>query len=81
MVKTFLPKNTVLSQKDIDNLKKDFKLSEENIFEMQHWNNPHSPYTGVIIGDPNSNFPCYPYDRPDKEFMEEFPDGAIWKPE
>ncbi|MFA6273641.1 MAG: hypothetical protein WC662_00590 [Candidatus Paceibacterota bacterium] len=76
MAKTFFPKKVELSENMKAKLKKDFNLSNNQIAEIEYWNDPGSPYGGVII-DLKAQFPCYPYDRDTQGFMKEFPDGTV----
>jgi hypothetical protein len=80
MAKTFLPKKIVLTQVVVEQLKKDFKLSEQNLAELNYWNNADSPFSGVILGDNTVGAPpCYPYDKTEQEFKEEYPEGIVYR--
>lgn len=73
MSRNFLPKSMGLSDEMFAKLVKKFKFSEKDIMDIKYWNDPHSPYRGVIINtEPNSQYPCYPYDRGGNDFMEEY---------
>lgn len=78
--KTFVSKNVVLYEKVIQELKQTFGLTNNDVIDIKHWNNTHSPYYGVII-DPKAQFLCYPYDRDEEGFLKEHPGGVVWKPE
>ncbi len=73
MPRNFLSKRIGLSDGMFTKLTKKFILSEKDIMDIKYWNDPHSPYRGVIINtEPNSQYLCYPYDRGENDFMEEY---------
>ncbi len=79
MAKTFIPKTIKLTEEEIKKIRKKFPfLTDVNIAEVKHWNSKRSPYDGTII-DKDAQYKAYPYDRNQDQFLEEHPDGEIWK--
>lgn len=79
MAKTFLPKKVALSKEVIKKLKEEYGLSDENILDVEYWNDIHSPYTGVVIDtDEERQYNCYPYERTSHKFLGEYLGGVIW---
>jgi len=76
----FIPKSLELSQTVIDQLIARFFLLNMNVVDIMYWNDKHSPYGGTIIY-PEGPHLCYPYDKGEEEFLLEFSEGEIWKPQ
>jgi hypothetical protein len=64
----------------LEKLKKEFNLSDADINDIKYWNSPDSPYYGTIINtDAKAQYLCYPYPDNKERFLNEHPEGIIWK--
>jgi hypothetical protein len=64
----------------LEKLKKEFNLSDADINDIKFWNGPDSPYHGTIINtDAKAQYLCYPYPDNEGRFLNEHPEGTIWK--
>lgn len=75
MAKTFLRRGTVIS---IEKLK-EFGLSQKDINEIKSWEKSDLKFSGIIIDtDDDRQRSCYPYEKTEKIFLKDHPEGIIW---
>ncbi len=76
MAKIFLRRGVVVS---IEKLK-EFGLSQKDINEIISWEKSDLKFSGIII-DTDDDRPrsCYPYEKGEKTFLKDHPDGIIWQ--
>lgn len=79
--KVFLPKMTGFSENQVertlDDLQKNYGLSDYNVLEARFWSAPHSNFLGTLIDPDNKTKRCSPWSKDIVALTKEHPDCEL----